>query len=624
MSTETNKNINVQGNNEQNTPKALSDESRVKVMSPAMLVFKRFIRNRLAVIGFIILAFMFLLSFVGPLSSPYEEAEQFWEKKEVYAVFAGYKESNDYSFYNYAGANVDLVTQYGVLPYIPAMTTDDLELASVKDANGNSYFVHKYNNNVYELQSQTPVAVYERSTADTFTRTSETPMEDAFYAWMKTCVMTGALGTQTYTHIAEDGYTYVSDKYIITETANTDVVTYPNLKSTITVASLQKQCIVTKLVFHDAAVGNVNAITENEKAEIIYRYCTNQAGMVGMYSLGSISANGEMEITKNGQIFAMLSGYTVNSQYEGEIIPIGQKKQIAAECTAIYKKGEQSGIVEITLDDGSTVSYKLDLVTDSVKGDTVAFKISNMVERNRLMTSFAPSSEHILGTDQNGMDVMTRIMYGGRVSLMVGFVVVAIEILIGVIMGGIAGYFSGWVDVIIMRFIELFNCIPFYPMMMIIGSVMDHTDIGGTARIFLLMALLGILGWPGIARIVRGQILSLREQDFMVATEACGIPVRRRIFKHLIPNVIPLLIVNATMSLGGIIITEATLSFLNLGIKYPSASWGLIINQAEDAHVITSYPWIWIPAGILILLTVLGFNFVGDGLRDAFDPKMKR
>ena len=138
------------------------------------------------------------------------------------------------------------------------------------------------------------------------------------------------------------------------------------------------------------------------------------------------------------------------------------------------------------------------------------------------------------------------------------------------------------------------------------------------------MVLLGVLGWPAIARLVRGQILSLREQDFIIATEACGIPVRRRIFRHLIPNVIPLLIVNATMSLGSIIITEATLSFLGLGIQYPAASWGSIINQTQSAYELEQWTWIWVPTGILILLTVLGFNFVGDGLRDAFDPKMKR
>ena len=153
---------------------------------------------------------------------------------------------------------------------------------------------------------------------------------------------------------------------------------------------------------------------------------------------------------------------------------------------------------------------------------------------------------------------------------------------------------------------------------------MDSLNIDPKVRIYYLMLILGIMSWPGIARVVRGQILSLREQEFMLAAEATGLRISRRIFKHLIPNVIPQLIVLATLGLGGIIIYESTLSFLGLGVKFPYASWGNIISGVSTAYEMTYFWFVWIPAGMLILLTVLGFNFVGDGLRDAFDPKMKR
>lgn len=250
--------------------------------------------------------------------------------------------------------------------------------------------------------------------------------------------------------------------------------------------------------------------------------------------------------------------------------------------------------------------------------------VKTLQQKTLLDTRANLTGEHIMGTDMYAMDVLTRLMYGGRISLLVGFVVIFFEIVIGVIIGGISGYFGGVVDTILMRFVELFNAIPFYPMLIILGSVMDNLHVGATPRLMLTMAILGILGWTGIARTVRGQILSLREQDFMIATEATGIRTSRRIFKHLVPNVMPLLIVYATAGLGSIILTEATLGFLGLGVKYPMASWGSIINQATDMQVMKTNWWIWIPAGTLILLTVLGFNFVGDGLRDAFDPKMKR
>ena len=235
-----------------------------------------------------------------------------------------------------------------------------------------------------------------------------------------------------------------------------------------------------------------------------------------------------------------------------------------------------------------------------------------------------PSKAHLLGTDSNGMDMLTRLMYGGRVSLVIGFIVVFIAAFLGVLFGGISGYFGGWVDNLIMRIVDIFYCIPSMPLIIILGAAMDAMQIDPKIRMLYLMLILGFLSWPSIARLIRGQILSLREQEFMTATEACGISIHRRIFQHLIPNVIPQLIVICTMDLGSTILTEATLSFLGLGVKFPFASWGNIINDVNNSFVMTNYWFIWIPAGICLLISVLAFNFIGDGLRDAFDPKMKR
>ena len=216
------------------------------------------------------------------------------------------------------------------------------------------------------------------------------------------------------------------------------------------------------------------------------------------------------------------------------------------------------------------------------------------------------------------------VMYGGRISLMVGFVVVFLEILLGVIMGGLAGYYGGWVDNLIMRLVDIFYCLPSMPIMIILGAMMDALRMNTYVRLMIMMAALGIMGWAGVARMVRGQILSLREQEFMVATEATGIRVKDRIFRHLVPNVMPQLIVIASLGIGGTIITESTLSFLGLGVKHPLATWGTIINSVSSASAMAHYPFIWIPVGLLICMTVIAFNFVGDGLRDAYDPKAKR
>jgi peptide/nickel transport system permease protein len=236
----------------------------------------------------------------------------------------------------------------------------------------------------------------------------------------------------------------------------------------------------------------------------------------------------------------------------------------------------------------------------------------------------APSAEHPLGTDGDGFDVFSRIMYGGRVSLMVGFVVVFLETFLGVIMGGLSGYYGGWVDMLIMRLVDIFYCLPYMPIMIILGALMDAMRMDTYIRLIIMMAALGIMGWAGVARLVRGQILTLREQEFMVATEATGIRVKDRIFHHLVPNIMPQLIVQATMGMGSVILTESTLSFLGLGVKHPLATWGTIINSVSSASAMQHYAFIWIPVGLLICMTVIAFNFVGDGLRDAYDPKAKR
>lgn len=242
----------------------------------------------------------------------------------------------------------------------------------------------------------------------------------------------------------------------------------------------------------------------------------------------------------------------------------------------------------------------------------------------KVMVKAPPSAKHWLGTDRDGRDIFTRLMYGGRISLLIGFVVVIIELALGVVLGGIAGYYGGKIDNLIMRIVDIFYCLPTLPIILIVSSILLAYGVPQQMKIYFLMIVLGVLGWASIARLVRGQILSLREQEFMVATEAIGIKPMRRIIKHLIPNVMPQLIVFATLGVGSVILAESAYSYLGIGVPFPFASWGNMVNAVNDPIILKEYLNIWIPPGVCILLTVMGFNFIGDGLRDAFDPKMKR
>ena len=234
------------------------------------------------------------------------------------------------------------------------------------------------------------------------------------------------------------------------------------------------------------------------------------------------------------------------------------------------------------------------------------------------------SLDHFLGTDTYGYDLFTDLMLGGRVSLTIGFVVIFLEAIIGIVLGGLSGFFGGWVDNLIMRIVDILSCIPSLPIMLILSVILDELGVTGMGRLYYLMGVLTLIGWTGIARIVRGQILSLREQEFMLAAKCAGLSTRRKIFKHLLPNVMPQLIVSMTMGLGSIILTEATLGYLGLGAPLGTPTWGSMINAANNSILMQDYPNFWLPPGICITLAILAFNFVGDGLRDAFDPKMKR
>ena len=279
---------------------------------------------------------------------------------------------------------------------------------------------------------------------------------------------------------------------------------------------------------------------------------------------------------------------------------------------------------EIELDESGKTEYAIATTTYTVNGRE--YTLRQTTEKSLKDNFLAPPSrEHILGTDNEGYDIFIRLMYGGRISLTVSFIAVFLITILGVIMGGISGFFGGAVDNIIMRLCDILMCLPGVPILLIISTILDASDIDAKYRIYLLMIYLTFISWPGTARLVRGQILSLREQEYMVAAEAMGYSTFRKIFKHLVPNVMPQLIVSMSLSLGSMILYEATLSYLNLGVKAPYAAWGTMINIiSTNQDILQNHLNVWVPAGVCIVIAVLGFNFVGDGLRDALDPKARR
>lgn len=235
-----------------------------------------------------------------------------------------------------------------------------------------------------------------------------------------------------------------------------------------------------------------------------------------------------------------------------------------------------------------------------------------------------PSAAHWLGTDSLGRDMLYRVMEAGRISLLVGIVATILIVLIGGIVGSVSGYYGKWVDMFLMRFVDVMYAIPTLPILILLGAILSDLKVPPDQRIYLVMFMLGALGWMSVARMVRSQILSLKEQEFMIANEVLGIRDRRKIFRHLLPNTIPIIIVMATLGVAGSILTESVLSYLGLGVIPPTPSWGQMLSVANNIIDFQKRPWLWIPPGVSILVTVVAINFIGDGLRDALDPKQKR
>ena len=652
----------------------LDDVSRVKVLSPGRQVFKRFIRNRLAVFGSVVLIFMFAFSFLGPLFYAHGQTEIFYKYNNQNVNYALAKENSAYNGYVVNDAvELDSKVVTAMNSNIKSMIEEGKDYLLVEGETGN-FEINRLGDEIYTLSGR---EMDEVCTAGTSTVTIGTydavgkklkfsgeeieGLEDA----AKACKGKSGefkFGGETYSYKKGSGKSY-------TITKTSDGINYAEGSlgeefEAAMLAAIESEAKafsfegVNYTILNKGETHHVYTSGEPSMAMVYTRFTldTFETGLkvsdefrvnalLAAYDSGKFSYEGQKYTIKSnddvfeifdaqGNEFAEFSTISIR-RYSGEdsmdydlkkalntVIEEMQETDLkTAELTYRLPMQDENGVY--TYDEQGNLQYEDGDLTISQR-DTGSYVISCHQTIYVIDKFAAPSGTHVLGTDGDGFDVLARVMYGGRISLMVGFVVVSLQILLGVIMGGLAGYYGGWVDNLIMRLVDIFYCLPSMPIMIILGAMMDALRMNTYVRLMIMMAALGIMGWAGVARMVRGQILSLREQEFMVATEATGIRVKDRIFRHLVPNVMPQLIVIASLGIGGTIITESTLSFLGLGVKHPLATWGTIINSVSSASAMAHYPFIWIPVGLLICMTVIAFNFVGDGLRDAYDPKAKR
>ncbi len=230
---------------------------------------------------------------------------------------------------------------------------------------------------------------------------------------------------------------------------------------------------------------------------------------------------------------------------------------------------------------------------------------------------------YLMGTDGRGRDVFARIAHGGKTTMTVGAVAVLVSSVIALIVGCLSGYFGGWVDTLLMRVTEIFSSIPFLPFAMLLSQIIKNYNVGESARIFIIMLILGALSWTGLARMIRGQVLAEREKEFVVAARAMGVKEGKIAFRHILPNIVSVILVSLTLDFAGCLLTESSLSYLGFGVQQPRPTWGNMLTGSNNSTVIQSYWWQWLFPALFLSLAVICINVIGDALRDALDPKTK-
>ena len=383
---------------------------------------------------------------------------------------------------------------------------------------------------------------------------------------------------------------------------------------------------------------------------------TYPEGVQGNIDKFAASTNIVMALTKDGEVVPLTnktSAYTnIPEEIQGNVVDLALTDESAAAVTAdgtVYAWGNnikktldipeeiQGQVVSIAggryhytavLQDGTVYSWGDNThgQTDAPSGTTVA-SVDSGYYANYAITQDGTVEAwglkgYLMGTDALGRDLFRRILVGGRMTMTVGAIAVIISSFIGIVIGGISGYKGGKVDNLLMRLTEIVSSIPFLPFCIILSSILGN-KISETQRIILIMCILGLLSWPGIARLVRGSVLAEREQEFVTAAKALGVRELGIIFRHILPNIITVIIVNATLSFATCMLTESSLSFIGFGVNEPNATWGNMLTGAQNGQVIENYWWRWVFPALMLGICTISINCIGDGLRDAIDPKSK-
>ncbi len=354
------------------------------------------------------------------------------------------------------------------------------------------------------------------------------------------------------------------------------------------------------------------SVTSNRQGKVKFSAVKNAVDVAA-------TNNGFAIITNSGEIFTQGSGeYGENDIAE---IPAGEKPVAISGGTRHFVVLTDAGRAYAW---GHNDAGQAEINGVSASAVFAGAKQTYVVNENDDISVKVGLKGYLFGTDKLGRDTFTRIIHGGRMTMTVGAIAVIVSTIIAIIIGCLSGYFGGWVDMLLMRVTEIFSAIPFLPFAMMLSYVIQKNPIDETTRIIIIMIMLGLLSWTGLARMIRGQVLAEREKEFVLAAKSMGIKEKRIAFKHILPNVISVILVSVTLDFAGCMLTESSLSYLGFGVQQPQPTWGNMLNGANNSIVIQNYWWQWVFPSLFLAIATISINIIGDTLRDVLDPKSSR
>lgn len=614
--------------------KVLSDEEKFaveKIESPTVMTVKAFFRRKLAVVALITLISMFLFVFIGPIVVPMQENYTDPLQANMAPIYSlldipdelaeDVKEISSFSDFSVGVTNSNSFYMWGKTKN--PLTKVDLSVLPEEIQEGKVLSAAAGSDHIIAITTEGKIVGWGNKSNGQY---GYKKVETDPYIQMPTEFIEGTVDPNSVeqlvcgyqsTGLILDGHLYMwgnpNAMLSMKEFANSEEFTSGVKKvafSNYYAIVLMEDGTVTggkTMSFNrQTAYSSVDGTIKNLKTYLNDKKVVDIAATNNCYALvledGSIVVFGAIEYGEN-LIPAVAEGEKFTS------ISAGTRHFVATSDKGIaYAWGHNDG--------GQT-----DISGSEAVKVFAGSKQTYLVNAENEVAEKSGFKGYLMGTDEMGRDILTRIIHGGKMTMTIGAVAVIVSSIIAIIVGCVSGYFGGWVDMLLMRITEIFSSIPFLPFAMMLSYVIRTMPISDNMRIFIIMIMLGLLSWTGLARMIRGQVLAEREKEFVIAAQSMGVKERRIAFKHILPNVISIILVNMTLSFASCLLTESSLSYLGFGVQQPKPTWGNMLFGANNSIVIQNYWWQWVFPSIFLSIATISINIIGDTLRDVLDPK---